>query len=321
MITLQYLEPGPHIAALAPQAVGDKLQKAFDILPVNVLLLGWDIPSRLEEVCREVAAQFGTKLYRWHPLLTGDGTIYPKDKWRTRNWAGQPLSGFRDLPEFTFICPNHPVARDTILQHIADLAQSGRYEGIFLDRMRFPSPAPDPMNTLACFCEHCQQAAANFGLDLDEVVQALKNESKTNIMRAFFGEKVPLLSTFLDFRQHAIAQFIREAVGIIRSQNLAVQTDQQQGVRHSGDDVFSGRGNVQSKQFESQCRITDDDAAKCKAIGSQIRSQKTNRGKYRVREHTGDQTDQDSGQDEPASASFGSGWCSRESHDADGGDE
>ncbi len=228
MITIQYLEPGPHIAEISPQKAGDKLQAALALLPVDTLLLGWEIPAALEDICRNVAARAGTKLYRWHPLFTGDGTIYPEEEWRTRNLKGQPLPGFRGLPEFTFVCPNNPAARDVILTHISELAQSGRYEGILLDRMRFPSPAADPVNSLACFCEHCHQTAAKIGLDLAEIRQSLSDTGALNALGVLFGEKdcdATNLADFLEFRQHTITGFIQEAGSIIRSADLEVGLD------------------------------------------------------------------------------------------------
>ena len=228
MITIQYLEPGPHLAEIPAQQVENKLQTALDMLPVDCLLLGWNIPPVFEDICRKVVSGTKTKLYRWHPLLTGDGTIYPGEAWRTRNLDGVALPGFRGLPEFTFVCPNNPAAREKICTRLAYIARSARYDGIFLDRMRFPSPAADPISSLACFCEHCQKAAADFGLDLAGVRQMLMNIDKLSLLRLLFSEIVPeaqSLTAFLDFRQTTITQFIEEITSIVRSFGLEVGLD------------------------------------------------------------------------------------------------
>jgi hypothetical protein len=226
MITLQYLEPGPHLVEIEPGVVRAKLLAAFERLPIDCLLLGWDIPADLEDVCREVASTAGAKLYRWHPILTGDGDFYPKEEWRTRNYRGDALPGFRGLPEFTFVCPNNRETREAALDHLADLSQSGRYEGIFLDRMRFPSPAGNPVEQLTCFCEACQTAATDFGLDLASVCQLLPQTDKLPVLRELCGESArDILTTFLDFRQHTIANFIQACAAIVRSAGLEVGLD------------------------------------------------------------------------------------------------
>lgn len=225
MITLQYLEPGPHIETLSPQAVRDKFRAVCDLLPIDCLLLGWDLPEILVSICREETAHRGIKLYRWHPLLTGDGTIIPREEWRTQNWRGEPLRGFRGLPEFTFVCPNHPKARTAILSHLESLAQSGLYDGIFLDRMRYPSPAEHPVDSLACFCTHCQRVANDSGIHLDEIRQLLQLIPVLSLLRSLGGGGTGPLATFLDFRQQVVTQFVAEAVKIIRSAGLEVGLD------------------------------------------------------------------------------------------------
>lgn len=225
MITIQYLEPGPHIAAISPSQVQLKLQTAFDHIPIDCLLLGWDIPSVLEEVCRTVTSRAGIKLYRWQPLLTGDGTLYPEIKWRTRNLEMMPIAGFRGLPEFTFICPNNSEARSIILAHTVELAQLGRYDGIFLDRMRYPSPSADPVNLLSCFCEDCHNAALEIGLNLVDVRRSLLDIDEGNLLRVLCGEPHEPLSAFLDFRQQSITQFIAEIAENIRFAGLEIGLD------------------------------------------------------------------------------------------------
>jgi len=227
MITLQFLEPGPHIAGITPQQAGERLKTALDVLPVDCLLLGWDLPVPLVEICRKYSHRSGVKLYRWHPLLTGDGIIYPRKEWRTRNLKGKPLPGFRDLPEFTFVCPNNPEARDAVMTRLSELAQSGLYDGFFLDRMRFPSPASDLIHALSCFCKHCHMAAAKKGLDLEDVRVFLEQSEGSLILDTYFGSlmKGNPLADLLDFRQQTITEFISTAHDILRLSSLEVGLD------------------------------------------------------------------------------------------------
>ncbi len=228
MLTIQFLEPGSHLAAISPEAARAKLQAAFDLLPIDGVLLGWRTPAPLEDACREVSARAGAKLYRWHPLLCGDGDFNPRQEWRTRNLSGVALPGFRGLPEFTFVCPNHPAARAAALEHLTTLAASGRYDGFFLDRMRFPSPAADPLEKMACFCDHCCQAAEAAGLDLRALRRDWHAIAPLNLLGMFFGREASQqapLAAFFDFRQQSITRFVSEAAAILRNANLAVGLD------------------------------------------------------------------------------------------------
>lgn len=87
------------------------LRAAFELLPISYLLLGWNPSESLVGVCRDETTRAGAQLYRWRPFLSGDGVFDPRPEWRTIGVNGEPLSGFRDIPEFTFVCTNNPAAR------------------------------------------------------------------------------------------------------------------------------------------------------------------------------------------------------------------
>jgi hypothetical protein len=48
------------------------------------------------------------------------------------------------------------------------------FDGVFLDKIRFPSPANGLNEVLSCFCDHCRRAAAADGLHLASVARSLQ---------------------------------------------------------------------------------------------------------------------------------------------------
>jgi len=221
IITLQYLEDAPGLAQLDERLVVEKLRAARDLLPITHLLIGWHLPPRLLEACRREAERGGMRFIRWHPLLTGDGSFQPRLPWQVINLQGDPLRGYRNLPEFTFVCPNHPAVQQGIQQHMAALLQEGIYQGFFLDRIRFPSPASGPLENLGCFCPDCRQKAAAFDLDLAQLQHSLLNLTAQPGGRQILVEALlkiqsapaadPLqqeLRRFLDFRMHSVTAFV-----------------------------------------------------------------------------------------------------------------
>jgi hypothetical protein len=93
--------------------------------------------------------------------------------------------------------------------------------------MRFPSPAEDLVNALACFCEHCQAAAAGSGLDLLALRQTLQRSAREELLQWLFAspEAQTPLSAFLDSRQQTITGFVTAAVEVLRGANLEVGLD------------------------------------------------------------------------------------------------
>ena len=236
--SVQYLEGGSASAAIAPEDVRARLRAACEVLPISLVLLGWNLPRSLVEACREEADRAGAQLYLWHPLLTGDGALVPRAEWRAIGLDGGIVPGFGGAEEFTFVCPNRTAAREAVLQHLQYVVQGGCYDGMFLDRIRYPSPAADPSALLACFCDDCRRTALDEGLDLD-AAQELIRELTTGpdgapwVARMLLDARAPpidnaahaALREFLRFRARSITRFVAVAAELIHSQGLELGLD------------------------------------------------------------------------------------------------
>lgn len=237
-ITLQYLDQSPELEQLTPSAAVERLRRAVDLLPIDALLLGWKLPEGIFESIQAECQRLGITLYRWHPLLTSDGVLQPQPEWRVHGLNGEMVPGFRNLPEFTFVCPNNPGVVEAIQQRVQEALAPGAYQGLFLDRIRFPSPAPDPLTHLACFCPHCQALAAQEGLDLlaarrEIAALGATAAGRAGLLLALIGRREPRLSEpawealhgCLNFRERSVTRFVSLISQQARDLSLQVGLD------------------------------------------------------------------------------------------------
>jgi putative glycosyl hydrolase protein len=226
---VQYLEYAPSDAT--PAKVRERLRQAFELLPISIVIPGWDLPRRLEEAVAKETARHNATLYRWHPLLASDAGFALPNEWQTINLHGAPVPGFKGLPEFTFICPNRTDVQEWIAERIEVAAQRGIYQGLFFDRMRFPSPAENPERQLACFCQYCQRIASDSGLDLEAVRRQIESlftqpgRAKAFTRALFSPTDNSLLESFFTFRFNSITRVIEYAAKIVRSHGLSIGLD------------------------------------------------------------------------------------------------
>lgn len=237
MITLQYLEDSPDLATLDPREVIQKLRGAIECISFSHILIGWHLPPRLLDACRKDAKNAGIKFILWHPVLTSDAVFTPCPEWQITGLMGTKVKGLQAKPEFTFVCPNHPDAREAIIRRIEDLSRSGLYEGIFLDRIRFPSPSCAPLTDLGCFCDHCQRKAETMGLDLARIQRVILEQTATEngrimLIKGLLGcpgdQSTTLCSAiqdFMDFRCRSIANLIEAVVTPIHAAKMEVGLD------------------------------------------------------------------------------------------------
>lgn len=228
-IAVQYLEYAPPDAT--PAQVRVRLRQAFDILPISIVILGWDLPPQLEDTVAGETARRNATLYRWHPLLASDAGFALPAEWQTINVSGEPIPGFKGLPEFTFICPNRSDVQEWIAERIEVAAGRGIYQGLFFDRMRFPSPAENPERQLGCFCQYCQQIASDSGLDLEAVRHQIglflpdPDRAKTLIRALFEPTNDALLESFFNLRSDCISRTIQFASKLARTHELSIGLD------------------------------------------------------------------------------------------------
>ena len=237
-LAVQYLEGGTNAAATDPGEARARLRAASEILPISLVLLGWDLPDALVAVCAEETDRANAQLFRWHPLLTGDGAFAPRPEWQCIGLNGEPVSGFQSKPEFTFVCPNRPQAREAVLDHLRDALRNKHWRGVFLDRIRYPSPTVDPAGALACFCDDCHRAAKKVGLDLEAARRSIGKLVATPARAGLFVSTLldplapPLpdpdlaaLRAFLDFRAWSVTRLVKAATDVARASGLAVGLD------------------------------------------------------------------------------------------------
>jgi len=237
-LAIQYLEDCSIIAGLTPNEAQARLRAAFDLLPISLVLLGWDTPEALIAACAQEADRAGAQLFRWHPLLTGDGLLTPRSEWQCIGLNGERVTGHQGKAEFSFICPNRPEVREAVLDHLRDMLRRGTWQGVFLDRIRYPSPAADPTNALASFCDDCHRAAANIGFDLEaarrSIIKLVTMPQHVELfIRALLDPlahtppdaDLDALKALLDFRAGSVTRLVESAAGLAHAAGLAVGLD------------------------------------------------------------------------------------------------
>ncbi len=233
-ISVQYLEGG-YAADVSPSEARRRLRQTFERMPLARVLLGWDLDMRVVEACADECSQHGCELYFWQPVLTGHGSFTGEPSWRVMALNGEPASALDGKAEFTFFCPNGAEARQRILEGLSETLAGGLYDGVFLDRIRFPSPSRDFAGQFGCFCEACRAAAREAGLDLSAAREDLlkltrSREGRRTVAAAMFresasGEEATSLRRMLEFRQRSVTRFVHEAAEAAHSAGLKVGLD------------------------------------------------------------------------------------------------
>ncbi|MHB9023904.1 MAG: hypothetical protein ACYC7E_06960 [Armatimonadota bacterium] len=130
-------------------------------------------------------------------------------------------------------CPNHPAVRASSLERHQLAASRKHVAGVFLDGIRFASPASGLDAFCTCFCEHCARASAEMGLDFARMQREVTEfhrhlaSGKPLVPPELAGSPAAVLGLFvrwpgvcdwLWFRRRTITDFVAELAQVIHGE-------------------------------------------------------------------------------------------------------
>ena len=162
--------------ALDPVGMLETVRRVQEAIDLDLLIVGFrEAPEAFREFCGPGRPVEDTSL--WYGVLSDTEGLADSDlvvNWRgerSRGWGGWAEKGSGVEETFRFACPNNPAARQKAIGRLRELLARYAFAGVFLDKIRFPSPANGVDEMLSCFCDHCRDAAERVDLDLDSVVK------------------------------------------------------------------------------------------------------------------------------------------------------
>ena len=229
--------------SLDPLGMLETVRRVQEAIDLDLLIVGFrEAPEIFREFCGSGRPIDDTVL--WYSALSDVEGLEDSDlivNWRgerSRGWGGWTAKGGEVEETFRFVCPNNPAVRRKVVGRLRELLARYAFAGVFLDKIRFPSPANGVDEMLSCFCDHCRKAAASVDLDLDSVVKILadraidprawpaerKGDRGSKWLQALLaGSRI--LSRFLRFRADSVAVLVAELAEEARRMGRKVSLD------------------------------------------------------------------------------------------------
>jgi len=200
-----------------------KLATAKEALDLDALMVWLDINKKNLDLVREICRDFKIKTYLWYPILADIPGF--KVRWEQSVETFDGLHGYgkngrwdklgKGEEDFLFLCPNDEQnIREIFNQYQNKIIESG-FDGVFLDRIRFPSPSNGFELLFSCFCKSClNKFYSNYGEDLE----GYRNQAKT-VFKKFKTIDVNYLQTCQSFSDIIIRDSLKKFYDF-RKQNI-----------------------------------------------------------------------------------------------------
>ena len=149
-------------------------------------------------------------------------------------FGGEPLGGARfDGDEtFDFCCPTRRDTGRFLLEIYEEWFASAGFDGVFLDRIRFPAPSTGPRALFSCLCPDCREAYGAAGLT-GETLRAcrahLTAEEKPLGIESYRDGRYrfadPVFAAYLDCRAGLVTALAGRLADWFHERGLAVGLD------------------------------------------------------------------------------------------------
>jgi len=131
-----------------------KLSKLYSNAHIDCVMIGWNPGAAVDDIIYFIK-EHGTDVYLWLPVFSGLDGFTP-----LIGTDGNPVVHNYKAEKgerFDFGCPVDPKNIIHIKRFFEANFNNGVYDGIFLDKIRYPSFISGLDPVLTCFCSHCQQ--------------------------------------------------------------------------------------------------------------------------------------------------------------------
>ncbi len=228
---------------LDPSQMLETVQRVREMIDLDLLVVGFrEAPAVFRQFCGP--SRPIDDVFLWYSVLSDIQGMEETDlvvNWRgqrSRGWGGWAEKDAEVEETFRFACPNNPAVREKTLRHLRELMSRYAFAGVFLDKIRFPSPANGIDEALSCFCAHCRREASAVDLDLDAVIELLADRAIELDARAAEGDHGdsgfwldalasanPLLSRFLRFRADSVTNLVASIADKVGTEGRSVSLD------------------------------------------------------------------------------------------------
>jgi len=211
-----------------------KLSLAKEKLDLKALMIGAHLNPKDMAYTIELCKNNGISPYLWYPMLADILPSFDASHLRLTGY-GQSSESFileeqrNSGEDFGFLCPVKAYQDQDYFLLYQNYLESFEFEGVFLDKIRYPSPSNGLSDLLGCQCDMCLKEYSKRSMDPKKLFKELSEiyEHVENIddLKQIIVHNYLEIKRFLDFREDRINKLAFKFIEAARDRHLKVGVD------------------------------------------------------------------------------------------------
>lgn len=219
---------------ISTQQIAQKLE-SLENSGTDGIIVGWSLEQEIYRWLRAYTKERGIELYLWFQVLAEFKSLGDFTAVRTLNGKTLQSTVFDGDEEFSFYCPSHPDTHKSLVHIYESYFSDIDFDGVLLDRIRFPSLVTDRNALFSCTCPFCMEKLRQRGIeraDAEEVELQINKEAKKGAFLCIEGYKNGIytfrsrkVEDYLNARTELITEVVKPLADYFRAKGMKVGLD------------------------------------------------------------------------------------------------
>jgi len=226
------------------ELIEQKLNSLLTRFRIRKVIMGWSTDKGLYEKTAELLSKNNIEFYLWFPVFSETGMLTdlsPLVDYSGKNIekngeyqeSHQIFPGSLSEEDFFFCCPNNGANIKKIIDIYKKYFSSIRFNGVFLDKIRYPSFSGSHGNrsVFSCFCPECMEIYKKENFDINKLKSHLYDQdaSLLSISKYSGGGKYifqnKVMSSFFQIKKNIIYYSLQKICMYFREKKLGIGFD------------------------------------------------------------------------------------------------
>lgn len=208
--------------------IKEKAERIIKQIKISDIILGWNTDENLNKQLVSYFHEKGIRVLLWLPVLSETEQLKNTAMITTVSGTQGERVRVIEHESFSFSCPSSQQNINHVINIYEEYFADIPFDGVFIDKIRFPSFANGYEEGFGCFCKTCQEKFAE--LDLDELKLLIRHHDQAllvgkydkNGIYHFYHQGVDM---FYQKRAHIITEYITALATYFSSRHLIVGAD------------------------------------------------------------------------------------------------
>jgi len=209
-------------ADLEAGRVVDKLRRILERTKITSGFIGWNVDTDVSEIAA-LLRDSDADVYLWLPIFS-ELDVLAEFSPIIGSKNTEVINDRGDDETFNFCCPANPGNVDRAIDIFEKYYSDDIYDGVFIDRIRFPSFFGGKDMVFSCFCEYCR---SKYDVPDPSELAALDGENPLGITRYkdLRYEMSGVYQKLFDYKSEAVTRSLERLCDYFRKRGLKIGLD------------------------------------------------------------------------------------------------